>query len=571
MKRYLRYIIPAALLIILGVAVTLFLILPGDGGGDTNPSDSEAPEQPSGTEETVRHKLHDYFVLENEAEGVSFSSVTQYEGTLEEIDTDNNLIALLTEDLDTKNQVTKTVNVYDLLSGEVILTDSVTYGLGSVESKELSVMIDYPIIRVKKTSHHEDADSTVEISYYFAKKDSSVICSTTVDDEYDPYEDRTDFRNGLSAISMAGKVYWIDRDMEILRNADLIAANGYDVEYFNEEYEGYLYAFGYNKIQVFNRLGICSGEYQIAHDGYLTAFVLNNGNVLIQEFESVEAHENYDVMLYATRYVVKSYVMSFMDGTMTPVDLGFVVEELESAYGQEYGTDWLPFNLAEGKENQAIIYRFANGSLSLYQEYVVLTNDLTVEYTVQNTLLGVDFRYVSVIDSNLYNASVQEGGGWQEYLFDLDGNIVSPLTSGYYYTVSDSYIATETGIYNHKMEKILDLVAGEFGGCKWVLDEFSDRVYLWKHNHVTHADETYVLTADATEPVLLCDGVDTAVESVENGYYVLYDHETGELRYCNVAGEVKLVIWGYDTEYNMEEGMLVKTTFEGRSVFFFVR
>ncbi len=571
MKRYLRYIIPAALLIILGVAVTLFLILPGDGGGDTNPSDSEAPEQPSGTEETVRHKLHDYFVLENEAEGVSFSSVTQYEGTLEEIDTDNNLIALLTEDLDTKNQVTKTVNVYDLLSGEVILTDSVTYGLGSVESKELSVMIDYPIIRVKKTSHHEDADSTVEISYYFAKKDSSVICSTTVDDEYDPYEDRTDFRNGLSAISMAGKVYWIDRDMEILRNADLIAANGYDVEYFNEEYEGYLYAFGYNKIQVFNRLGICSGEYQIAHDGYLTAFVLNNGNVLIQEFESVEAHENYDVMLYATRYVVKSYVMSFMDGTMTPVDLGFVVEELESAYGQEYGTDWLPFNLAEGKENQAIIYRFANGSLSLYQEYVVLTNDLTVEYTVQNTLLGVDFRYVSVIDSNLYNASVQEGGGWQEYLFDLDGNIVSPLTTGYYYTVSDSYIATETGIYNHKMEKILDLVAGEFGGCKWVLDEFSDRVYLWKHNHVTHAYETYVLTADATEPVLLCDGVDTAVESVENGYYVLYDHETGERRYCNVAGEVKLVIWGYDTEYNMEEGMLVKTTFEGRSVFFFVR
>ncbi len=565
MKRYLRYIIPAALVVILGVAVALFLILPG-GENDTNPPDSTQTEQPSGTPEPVKHKLHDYFVMENKVKSISFSAITQYEGEVVDKDLDNELLALMTEDLDTKNRVTKTVNVYDLVSGEVIFTDSVTYDLGSPNRVDLSVDIDYPILRVVETTRQEMGEPTMNISYYFAKKDSSVICSASEEDGYE----KTQFGNGLCAIRMADKIYWIDRDMEILRSVSQIAANGYDVDSFQSEYEGYLYAWDGQKVQVFNRLGVCSGTYQIAHDGYLNAFVLNNGNVLIQEFKRVDAYESYDVMLDNARYVVKSYVMNFIDGAMTPVALNFIVEALDTAYAQKNDSQGLPFALVEGKQNQAIIYKFAGGTVSLYQEYVVLTNDLTIEYAVENTRLGVDFFSARVIQSDLYSAIVMEGGGVQEYLFDLNGNALTPITSGGF-QVSKSYIATDAGVYNHKMEKVLDLTTGVFAADEWDLDVMSDRVYLSRHNYETHADETYVLTPAAAEPVLLCDGVDKEIYEIGGGYYVLYDEETKEYRFCNLAGEVKLVVWDYYDLDETDNGMLVETFFEGRPVLYVVR
>ncbi|MBR2354021.1 MAG: hypothetical protein IKA76_05930, partial [Clostridia bacterium] len=136
MKRKLRYIIPAAIILILGVAVILFFVLSNgkDKGKeeDQNPTDSTVTEQPSVSDETVDHEFHEYFVMENEGQNLSFSSVSQYEGVeASVIDKDevHYLLALMTRDLDLYNQVIDTVDVYDLISGEVILSKSVTYDL----------------------------------------------------------------------------------------------------------------------------------------------------------------------------------------------------------------------------------------------------------------------------------------------------------------------------------------------------------------------------------------------------------------------------------------------------------
>ncbi|MBR2354538.1 MAG: hypothetical protein IKA76_08570, partial [Clostridia bacterium] len=501
------------------------------------------------------------------------------------------LLALMTRDLDLYNQVIDTVDVYDLISGEVILSKSVTYDLDADYWIELDVEIDYPILKVSTVTHSVNNPSpSKEVSYYFAKKGSEMICSS-VDDTYR----RTDYGNGLSAIRMDGDIYWINRDMEIIQTVDKIVASEYDVQLrdpegkkvFRSEFQGYLYAWNRHIVQVFNDLGICSGEYRIAHEGELSAFVLDNGNVLIQDFEKVGDDRACNVILDNVRYVLKSYIMNLVDGSLTPVELNFIVDTLETSYVQRNHEDQdrlpddvtrapiatnggtLPFALASGRKNQAIIYRFADGNVSLYQEYVVLDNQLRVEYTVKNSRIGVDFKSAKVVRGDLYSATVTEGGGVQDYLFDLDGNVLTPITPKLW--VSESYIITDFAIYTHKMEKVLDLKNGAYAGCYVGVDPVNDRIYLEKHNFTTDGDETYVYTKGATEPVLLCAGVDVTWDKAGNGFYVLKEEESLQYRFCNPAGEIKLIVWNHYTATPFANGLLVETTFEGRAQIFVIR
>ncbi len=567
MKRYLKYIILAATVVLIAAAVVLFVIF-SKRDGDEAPLESEETEDPSEVIEDEDPYFDDFFVLEKEVKNLSFSNISQYEGQIEAVDADHHLLAIKTRELDTLNCVIDTVRVYDTMTGDVILTEDVSYPLGAEEWTELSVKIDYPVLKVILDEKQGTRVVETSVSYYLAKKDGELLATSSEENDQ-----RSDFGNGLSAFRVGDRVVWIDRDLEIVRSVSEIAANGYDTNVFQSEYHGYLYTWDFETVQIFNRLGLCSGEYSIDHDGYLRAHVLNNGNLLIQDFEMVSASDAYDVMLGGIRYRVKSLIMNLVDGTTAEVKLGFLVERLETAYSQRHGTtrSALPFALAKGRENQAIIYRFAGGTVSLYQEYVVLNNALQVEYTVENQTLGLDFATASVIGPELYSASVSEGGGQQTYLFDLKGNVVSPVSGGIY--VTDSYIVTVSGIYSHKMERLFDLRTGSFGGSLMGVDVANDRIYLSKHNFLTHGDEVFVYTSKTPQPTLLSDGIQTTVKRAGNGYYVLKDETTEQYRFYNLEGEVKLVLPDWDPAKitTLEEGLLVQTEFEGRSVIYVIR
>ena len=210
MKRYLRYIILAVLL----VCVVSLASCRDDETVDGTNTDSTQTEQPSENQETVKHKLHDYFVLENESEAISFSNITQYEGNIIAHDEKHGLLALETKDLNTENYVEKTVEVYDLAKGEVIYTRSTSYALGEEEPK-LDIVFDYPVMKVIDSSY---------VGYYLAKQGGEMLGSVPVEKEN---AQKVSFDNGLKAIRLADKVYWIDRDLEIIRSVDQIAASGY--------------------------------------------------------------------------------------------------------------------------------------------------------------------------------------------------------------------------------------------------------------------------------------------------------------------------------------------------------
>ena len=96
------------LVLILSLSVFLFAC-----GNNEEPAENGAAE-----EQEVKHELHDYLVLKEENEGYTFSEVSQYEGEVVDYDYEHNLLAIKTQDLDEKNQVTDTVAIYDILTGE---------------------------------------------------------------------------------------------------------------------------------------------------------------------------------------------------------------------------------------------------------------------------------------------------------------------------------------------------------------------------------------------------------------------------------------------------------------------
>ena len=492
-------------------------------------ADQESEKQ----QEEVKHEMHDYFDFVG-VEPHSFTKVTQLEGEVVDYDNYNKLIALRTYDLNVKNEVVETVTVYDIEADEVIAEYSVANLYGTNEYDEhftakLAVNIDYPIIQVKKTSYSEDSKKAIyDYSYYFAKKDGALIRQTNKSN----YE-RFNFANGLVAFDLGDDMVWIDRNMEIVRTVDSIAANGYNEEIYNCEYQGYLYTWDRDVVRVFSPDGKNTAKYEIAHDGYLNVHVLDDGDVLIQDVEYVDEYTALDFKINGERAVMKSYVMSLTDGAIKEVKLDFYVDSLETRYAERYGVESVEefgmgiyysnfsLSLAEGRDNQAYIYRFANGKLAIDPEYVVLSNDLAIEYTVKNTTPGREFDTITLINAQLYSMDVSEGGSYQTYLFDLDGKMITPITDDYEFI--DNYIVTENAIYDYDMQVVYeipntyDLVSA---------DQDSNRIYFARTNFETGLLEISLFDGEKKEPVIWNDGSKEVFYTMfDDGIYLTYNIE----------------------------------------------
>lgn len=515
------------------------------------------------------HEIRDYFVFEDWqiTDDDIYSTVSRIDGEVIDYDWDNNLLAVKTLDLDNFNNVVETIKVYDLTTMEVINEQTVTneYNADVKDTVRLSVELAYPVIRVERASYSEGSiNGTVyDVSYYFAKKDGGLIAHTNKENFDISY-----FDNGLVAVDMGDTTFWIDAGMNIVRTVDSIAANGYDIDEFNCEYKGYLYAWDYESLQIFNRSGMCCATYNIAHDGEINVHVLDNGNVLIQDLEYVDQYTRCDFVLEDCRIVVKSYVMNFINGELNEVDLNFIVDRISTAYEEaqrEYSH--LPFDLADGHDNQVFIFRFANGTIARYPEYAVMTNDLEIEYSLKNETEGVDMYSAYMIDANHYCADIYTAGYRQTYLFDLDGNIITIFNDDNMYVFGDK-IVDRNGVYDMKMNVLYDFDAEGYSFYGYLGGD----MLLGKFNFEKNAYETYKFNVAKLTPELLADGV-----NVEMGYhvtyniYVLYDYRTDECIFYNLNGE-EILRTGYhyfDVE-TVRDAAVIQIEFEGNSVLYVI-
>ncbi len=498
-------------------------------------------------QENPDHEMHSYFDLSVKEAELPFSEISRIEGEIQDVDYSHNLAVIKKQDLDNKNNVITTYDVYDLLTGEVIRSETVSNSLFGEENGrvDLSVEIDYPVIRVERRTctvvdegenldndYDDKKEYTSDIAYYTACKDGELLNATseTLRKESQWYG------NGLVRVHLGDKYMWIDKNLNVVRSIDAIVANGYDLYAFNTEYKGYLYSWNNEELLVFNRSGMVSGRYVSGKDATINVFVLNNGNVLIQEFTEVSVYKKCDFVLEGTRYVMKSYIMNFINGETSEIELDFIVDDLSTAYYQSNNDYYNTLCLAKGTESYAVVYKVANGSVAFSASVCVLDNDLNVLYTVKNDTLGVNLSYgIYPINSNFYCATIISDGVISMGIFDLDGNLVSTVAAEK--GLTDKHIVSNTAIYDYHMNLVYDFAANGYSLYKVE----NGNIYLTKNNFVTGQVETYVITAESKAPELFVDGVSFELHSVKNGYYITYDIENCVYRLYNTEGTELLV------------------------------
>lgn len=536
----------------------------------TSEESEETTEEEETLPETVKHEVHDWFVLLDKDGPENLSDISRIEGEVVGHDLDHNLVVIRDRDLDSYNNVITKLSVYNVLTNETLVEAEAESPLHcQVEEDEvtLDVTIQYPVIRVLKT-YYVDDKPMFDADFYLAKAgegnrihsieqaDAELISTSFVMEE---------LYNGLVKTTLGDRVVWIDGGMNIIRTIPTITDNGYAAT-FDGEYMGCLYTLEYDYVRVYNRQGLCSAEYLLKDvtNSYLDSFILDNGNVLIHEYTCVKDHEACDFAIDGDRLTVKSFVLDFDEGTLTEVDLDFVVTELNTAYNTADNDDF-GMKLAIGLDNQAYIHRFANGSINTYPEYVVLSNDLKVEYTMKNTTLGVDMATLSVIDNYHYSAYVDAGVGAGYYVFDLDGNVVAYDVDGY---LSGGFQMVGNGyFYNGAGELVFDAASENYR----VFGRFDQMVFMIKLNTATGNYEVFRHNLLTKKTVQLTDGIDTLLMDLGDGFYTIMDSNTGVYTVYNTDGTALLVsaeaceVSIYDDIY------MIQTTFDGEDILYIVK
>ena len=537
-------------------------------------SDSEGCEETTEEEETlpetVKHEVHDWFVLLDEDGSENLSDISRIEGEVVSHDLDHNLVVIRDRDLDSYNNVVTKLSVYNVLTNETLVeaeAESPLHCLVEEDEVTLDIIINYPVIRVLKT-YYVDDKPVFDADFYLAKagEGNRIHSIEQADAELIPTSFiMEELYNGLVKATLGDRVMWIDGGMNVIRTIPAITDNGYDAV-FHGEYMGCLYTLEYDYVRVYNRQGLCSAEYLLKDvvNSYLDSFILDNGNVLIHEYTYVKDHEACDFAIDGDRLTVKSFVLDFDEGTLTEVDLGFVVTELNTAYSTADNDDF-GMKLAIGLDNQAYIHRFANGSINTYPEYVVLSNDLKVEYTMKNTTLGVDMATLSVIDNYHYSAYVDAGVGAGYYVFDLDGNVVAYDVDGY---LSGGFQMVGNGyFYNGAGELVFDAASENYR----VLGAIDHMVFMLKLNTTTGNYEVFRRNLLTKRTVQLCDGIDTRLVDLGEGFYTIMDLNTGVYTVYTLDGTALLVsaeaceVSIYDDIY------MIQTTFDGEDILYIVK
>ncbi len=549
----------------------------GDIGGKTEIIKLENTEADDGQGEET-HEMQSYFDLRAD-DGKVFDSIVKIDGKLESFDEEHNLAVVVDEDLDTMNNVIKTVKVYDLLSGEVIREDSVSSPYGSTPldgTVNLNVTLHYPVIKVSKLKYTaelegDDPKPEYEISYYLACKDGEVVHTT----DKNSNSVITDiYANGLVRVDLGDKQVWIDKDLDIIRSVDsILINNGGDAfasrHNFKSEYDGYLYSWNEDTLFAFDHSGVVSGRYDAADDSVMNCFVLNNGKVLIQEFTDVGAYGSYDIILSGTHYTMKSMIMDHTTGEISDIELEYIVDSLESRYEQEAGlfTDEHSIKLKDCSDNLAVIYKVANRTVSSYAGLCVLDNDCKVVYEVKNDTEGVDFKNGALcISGNKYSTLMQKDGYYWVALFDLDGNFISSCNVDS--NVTDKYIVTDKAIYNHKMELVYDYSAA---GYK-LYNCATNKILLSKDNFEAGGREIYEFdTDDGAVLRLLADGINTKFGRLCDGVYMQHDVEKELYKIYNADNTELLVSAEAVNVFECEDVVLLVTTFNGEQVAYIVK
>ena len=253
-------------------------------------------------------------------------------------------------------------------------------------------------------------------------------------------------------------------------------------------------------IVVYDPNGLASAKYSPSYNGYApSVFVLNNGNVLIQEQHIVEDGEAYDYVFPLGSEVsnidLVTKIMDYKTGEVTEVEFNCIIKSLESYYtGSETkksddmfaGMGDFTLTLAEGDVNQAYLVPFGDGKIGRVTEFAVLNNSLEIQWMLPNLYLAETGAYAIVnADETGYFAPAVINGEQTACKFDWAGNIILELPTNADGATDEVYV-TDSGVYDWNGKLVFDIENSEF--CDAEVDVFGDYVYFAKENNLKLGD-----------------------------------------------------------------------------------
>ncbi len=531
-------------------------------------------------DDTEASKAPDCFVFDEQA---SFDDVVELEGEIIESCSSYDIVALENIELKDDGTTERTVEVLDLSDGNRVLfkrTDTISAG-SMTKDTEYDIS-QYPIISVKRYAYNgSDAGGNLVFndytSFYLIKKDGeaeSVISDVAGDEE----GVKVVQANNVYLAAFGGKMHWISRDLQIMRSVVLDTSNSYigidsfnvyDYFGFDAEYNGYLYTEEFNPqtmvatIIVYAPNGVASAQYNYssgvsyAQEGESIInpkmYVMNNGNVLIQECVIVEDDGEYDFVYGALSQKIKlsTKVMDHTSGAVTELDYDYLITNFESAYaGEDYSG--FAFKLAEGYDNQATLVSIADGKLGRATEYVVLDNSLERKYTLNNKYLANygGYEMIGLANAEGYVAEAYIDGRWAMHRFDWDGNVVFTYPTNVEEDIWYTHYVTDSGVYANDGSLIFDIE--EFGAD--YVESYGSSVFLRKEGYLKNVNYggtpdterailTYKLDINTGKAELVADSEEGehAQIATMDGAYMVANMKKHTISVYNKAGTVVLI------------------------------
>ena len=504
--------------------------------------------------------------LEIEKNINDFKEVYQIDGSVVGYNYDYDVIAVESDEVYSNGDVEKTVRVYDLTSGKTLYTDTVfamqSDGVTSTITADLS---NYPLVRIAK--NHPVFDS--ELNYYV---DDYSYTYTFVKDEYpntllmDTKDPNYRFAKigDVYIVALPDYLYWVNGDLETMRKDPSDVAdsyiNGYDIEdYFgiDAEYNGYLYDWTFDEltrsISVFDNNGLCVMQYNHPNDVVAyedtdslinpEIFILDNGNIFVQECRVAKEDEDYDFYYNGTKFVMTSKIIDYTSGEVTELDLDVVVLDLESAHEQKTDDDRdiLPFNLKEKNTNIISYTTIVNKQISALTYISVVDNSLGSLYDFVNSEIALKGQncIIEFATDEYYCLVTEWGLDFKVYVYNYDGELITSFFSNIIGN-TEKYIVYSSGIYNYEGELVYSFEDSILTGVipennDYILTNISD-IYVAIPDYENGVSSIYRFDDKESEFVLVTDGVDLDFDDHGDGYVVVYDTENDSYTFINSEG-----------------------------------
>ncbi len=519
-------------LLFLFVVVSLCMSILLTGCGDETGNEPPAPD-PTPDETPEEPKLPDllsYFVIDptdndDYVENKFFTKAEAIEGDVEWVETPDGteLMYTIDEDVDHFNNDVIKVKLYR--DGEVLFEfPQVSYSLSENVEKYVSLYFEDGVLVFQVTTFdYEELEWTDERSYY---QYSETGAPTKLYDGTDVVEYKV--IGNLTVVIGKDTVKWYSTGGSTVfeMSRDFYNSKGFSDGY---EYEGYLFFEGDKCLYIYDQDGQCIVEYNAPANSRYTYFAhLNNGNIVIQEDlvvldMSAEADFNY-IYNDGTRIKTTTNIMDYKTGALTDktASVDFWIDDLESVYeAEKYGRDFA-FELVEGKQNQAVIQRFDKDGDDDNKQYVVIDNELNVEFVFPIREPNININSLAydayAIGDKYIVAELFGPYGSNEYAFDYYGNVVKAVP--YLYTVTDKYILTREAVYDLDLNLVYLAVdnnlylEGVMNNKVWVSGDF---------NHDDHFD-TALLDPTSGDMTVIDDRLSGNICDSGNNYYVVYEY-----------------------------------------------